>query len=100
MSKRFTIEEHPNDIRDNMTGELYEMNSYYPNIERICDLLNKESERADHNAELCTDEGLLKLQWELSIYKRFSEETLKVLGKYHIKDLEKLDKCLFEQRVW
>ena len=81
---------------DNVTGKTYHVDCF----NEIIELLNKESERADRNAELCTDEGLLKLEWEKSIYERFSKETLRILEKYEIDSLEKLDQILFHQKKW
>ena len=94
--KRFKrLVSNPDLFIDDVTGEVYHLS-----MDNVLELLNKESERADKNAELCTDEGLLKLEWQRGIYENFSKETLKILDKYEINSLKKLDRILFEQRVW
>ena len=96
MTKRFKkLVCNPNLFIDNMTGEVYSLS-----MDNMLELLNNESERADRNAEMNTTEELLKLRWERDVYERFSNETMRILDKYEISDLQKLDKCLFEQRVW
>ena len=86
---RFTINEVL-DIVDNITNEEYEVS--LQNRNQICDLLNTLD-----NSDLDIEETLL---YELSVYKNFTERVLQVLSKYHIKDLDKLDRVLFEQRLW
>ena len=86
---RFSINEVL-DIVDNITNEEYEVS--LQNRNQICDLLNTLD-----NSDLNAQEMLL---YELSVYKDFSERVLQVLNKYHIKDLDKLDRVLFEQRLW
>jgi hypothetical protein len=86
---RFSINEVL-DIVDNITNEEYEVS--LQNRNQICDLLNTLD-----NSDLDVQEMLL---YELSVYKNFSERVLQVLNKYHIKDLDKLDRVLFEQRLW
>ena len=86
---RFSINEVL-DIVDNITNEEYEVS--LQNRNQICDLLNTLD-----NSDLDVQEMLL---YELSVYKDFSERVLQVLNKYHIKDLDKLDRVLFEQRLW
>ena len=78
IDKRFYVNQML-DIVDNLTGKTYEVS--LGNREQICDLLNKESERADRLAEELYD---LKV----------------ILSKYGIKDAKKLDLVLLEQRVW
>ena len=41
IEKRFEIADYPTDIIDTVTGKEYEMSSYYPHMEIICDLLNE-----------------------------------------------------------
>lgn len=86
---RFTINEVL-DIVDNITNEEYEVS--LQNRNQICDLLNTLDD-----SDLDIEETLL---YELSVYKNFTERVLQVLSKYHIKDLDKLDRVLFEQRLW
>lgn len=94
--KRFKrLVSNPDLLLDDVTGEVYHLS-----MDNMIMLLNKESERADRNVELCTDDGLLKLEWQKSIYENFSRKTMRILDKYEINNLEKLDRILFEQRVW
>jgi hypothetical protein len=86
---RFSINEVL-DIVDNMTNKEYEVS--LQNRNQICDLLNTLD-----NSDVDIQKVLL---YELSVYKDFSERVLQVLNKYHIKDLDKLDRVLFEQRLW
>ena len=73
--KRFHYNRTSQMITDDLTGKLYKGN------QETCDLLNSEDERANRNAEK---------------YLAF----LKVLDKYGIGSVEKLDRVLFEQRLW
>ena len=86
---RFSINEVL-DIVDNVTNEEYEVS--LQNRNQICDLLNTLD-----NFDSDMQEMLL---YELNVYKNFSEKVLRILNKYHIKDLDKLDQVLFEQRLW
>ena len=92
--ERFSYYPFSHMIVDSMTGERYDGNS------RTCELLNQESDRADRNAEMNTDEELLKLRWERDIYKNFSDETIKILTRHNVSDLNKLDHILFYARTW
>lgn len=94
--ERFEYIDCTDTIYDKLTGEHY--HTWYE--DDLLELLNSLNDRADKNAELCTDEGLIKLKWQVSIYKHFSEKTMEILEKYEIDSLEKLDRILFEQRVW
>lgn len=62
-------------ITDELTGFTYHGNK------KVCDLLNQESDRADRNAELYYPFKLL-------------------MQKYGIESVAKLDRILFEQKVW
>ena len=90
--------------QDKVLHDSLDRNYYYFNDvhdwSRLCRLLNKMSDKIDYNAELATTEGLLKLEWEKGIYERFSNEVLRLLEKYEIDDLKKLDQVLMNQRVW
>ena len=94
MTKRFEYREFSQSIYDNLTGKIYDGN------QKTCDLLNAENDRADRNAELNTDENLLNLRWQRDIYKHFSDEVLKLMSKYEISTLAKLDQMLFNQKKW
>lgn len=94
--KRFSIHEPTGLIFDSATLKYYSFND----VDEIIDLLNTESERADRNAELCTDDGLIKLEWQRSIYKNFADKVIRIMDKHEIDNLDKLDKILVEQRVW
>ena len=37
---------------------------------------------------------------EQSVYQHFAGEVMRIMMKYEIDSLEKLDMCLREQRVW
>ena len=41
-----------------------------------------------------------KLRLERDVYESFGNDVLKILRKYEINSLEKLDRILMEQRVW
>lgn len=74
--ERFTYYPNSQMIMDNMTGDTYHGNK------TITMLLNKQSDRADRNAEAFDE-------WQ------------KVLNKYRIDSPEKLDKVLMNERnVW
>ena len=66
-------------ITDELTGY-----TYYGN-KKVCDLLNSLNDDADEKIAKLYDENM---------------EVKKILQKYGIKNLEKLDKMLFEQKVW
>ena len=75
MNKRFNVHTSSQYIKDDMTG------FNYSSLTELCDLLNKVNDRADRNAD------------ELYEYKR-------LMMKYEIRDVKKLDQVLREQRVW
>ena len=75
MTKRFIYNRTSQMITDDLTGFTYHRNK------KVCDLLNQESDRADRNAELYCPFKLL-------------------MRKYGIESIEKLDRILFEQKVW
>lgn len=73
-NKRFTYDPFQHTI-DTVSGISYRGDR------NVCNLLNDINDRADRNAE------------ELSAYR-------KVMKKYGITTIEKLDRILFEQKVW
>ena len=75
MTKKYTYNRTSQMITDNLTGFTYHGNK------KVCDLLNQESDRADRNAELYYPFKLL-------------------MRKYGIESIDKLDRILFEQKVW
>lgn len=75
MVERFVYYRNSQMIIDKLTGKHYSGNK------QVCDLLNRINERANMNAEMFD-------KWH------------KVLEKYHIDTPEKLDKALFNSRVW
>lgn len=75
MTERFRYYKSSQIIVDNMTGW-----TYYGN-KQVCDLLNQVNRRADRNAE------------------KF-DELMRILYKYNIHSIEKLDKVLFNSRTW
>ncbi len=54
----------------------------------VVNLLNELSEESE------------KIELERNVYESFSNDVLKILRKYEINSLEKLDRVLMEQRVW
>ena len=76
-------------IIDNLTGFHYQGNK------EICDLLNDLSDKADRNLEICD-----KVIMEKKILEQYNFDVLKIMKKYEIENLEKLDQILFEQKVW
>ena len=86
--KRFEIDGFTGMIIDNLTGDI--VRDYVK--EEVVELLNRESERADRNAEL--------LDIDCVAQYHYCQEVNRILRKYGIDSLEKLDLCLMEQRVW
>ena len=54
----------------------------------VVNLLNELSEESE------------KIELERNVYESFCNDVLKILRKYEINSLEKLDRILMEQRVW
>lgn len=86
---RFVINEVL-DIVDTVSDQKYEVS--LQNRNEICALLNDVSESDTDIEEI--------LLYELSVYKDFTDKVLKILNKYGISNLDKLDRVLFEQRLW
>ena len=89
MSKRFKYYSQSQMIVDNLTGFHYQGNK------EICDLLNDESDRADMNLEICD-----RIVMEKKILEQYNFDVLKIMKKYEIENLEKLDQILFQQKKW
>ena len=89
MSRRFKYYRQSQMIIDNLTGFHYQGNK------EICDLLNDLSDKADMNLEICD-----KVIMEKKILEQYNFDVLKIMKKYEIENLEKLDQILFEQKVW
>ena len=89
MSKRFKYYRQSQMIVDNLTGFHYQGNK------EICDLLNDESDRADRNLEICD-----RIVMEKKILEQYNFDVLKIMKKYEIENLEKLDQILFHQKKW
>ena len=87
MSKRFKYYRQSQMIVDNLTGFHYQGNK------EICDLLNDESDRADMNLEICD-----RIVMEKKILEQYNFDVLKIMKKYEIENLEKLDQILFHQK--
>ena len=87
---RFRFNDTFQSIEDTLTGETYLCGS-----EEICTLLNEVNDKADRNAEdvQCCRNHYYDL-------KSKHKEMWNVLKKYEIDSVEKLDRILFEQRVW
>ena len=89
MSKRFKYYWQSQMIIDNLTGFHYQGNK------EICDLLNDLSDKADRNLEICD-----KVIMEKKILEQYNFDVLKIMKKYEIENLEKLDQILFHQKKW
>ena len=89
MSKRFKYYRQSQMIVDNMTGFHYQGNK------EICGLLNDLNDKADMNLEICD-----KVIMEKKILEQYNFDVIKILKKYEIENLEKLDQILFHQKKW
>ena len=105
MIKRFTEIVSTQKVIDNLTNNEYhcliddellellneldnEINTYHQGnllLKKAMDELSKEFE---------------KIELERNVYESFCNDVLKILRKYEINSLEKLDRVLMEQRVW
>ena len=74
---------------DNLTGFHYHGNK------EICELLNQLNDKADMNLEICD-----KVIMEKKILEQYNFDVLKIMKKYEIENLEKLDQILFHQKKW
>ena len=96
--KRFTSGPFGESIIDKVTGKHYSL--YYDDSgDAIIELLNQLSDRADKVIEAYTTEEQLKQKWEHDIYKRFTEETMRVLKKHNINSLKELDTKLIWRKL-
>ena len=85
---RFTEIVSTERIRDNVTGR-----EYHGLVDdEFLELINKESERADRNAEL--------LDVDCVAQYNYCKKVRRIMRKYEIDNLEKLDRILFEKGVW
>lgn len=82
MNKRFVYNRTSQMITDHLTGYTYHGNM------KVCDLLNSVNDKADKNAELYFEVLAMLKGLEM------------IMKKYEIDTLEKLDRILFEQKVW
>ena len=87
------------DIRDELSGKIYPIDIVHNHPFELCYLLNQINDRADRNAEL-VDMSKINLMFQLDQYRSYCEEVKKILDKYEISSLEKLDLMLMEQKVW
>lgn len=85
MTDRFTLTPVFN-VKDNLTGREYDVG--LKEYREVCELLNDLNSRADRNAEL------------FFIANKIVMEVQRILDKYEIDGLKKLDQILMEQRVW
>lgn len=89
-------------IKDTVTGR------YYHGLidDDLLNLINRISYRADRNAELIDmdktvlEHQLMETKQLNKIYLHTVKRVNEILQKYEIDDLEKLDRILFEQKVW
>ena len=89
MSKRFKYYRQSQMIIDNITGFHYHGNK------EICALSNQLNDKADMILEICD-----KVIMEKKILEQYNFDVLKIMKKYEIENLEKLDQILFQQKVW
>ena len=89
MSKRFKYYRQSQMIIDNITG------FHYGGNKEICELLNQLNDKADMNLEICD-----KVIMEKKILEQYNFDVLRILKKYEIENLEKLDQILFHQKKW
>lgn len=68
---------------------------HYQGNKEICELLNQLNDKADMNLEICD-----KVIMEKKILEQYNFDVIKILKKYEIENLEKLDQILFEQKLW
>ena len=87
------------DIRDNLDSKEYKVDIVHNHPYELCNLLNEVNDRADRNAEL-VDMGKIDMLFQIDRYKTIVEELDRILRKYEIDSLEKLDLVLMEQKVW
>ena len=89
MSRRFKYYSQSQMIIDNITGFHYHANK------EICELLNQLNDKAEMNLEICD-----KVIMEKKILEQYNFDVLKIMKKYEIENLEKLDQILFHQKKW
>ena len=100
--KRFTEIISTQIIIDNVTGEHY--NAVVD--DDFLKLINDINRRADRNAELldmdkiALEHQMIELKQLNEIYLHTVKRVNKLLKKYEIDNLEKLDRILFERGVW
>lgn len=84
-------------IYDDLTGKGHKVNP----VEMV-DLLNSVNERADRNAEKCYKmmEDNYRILRMILVLSEKLEDYDKVMRKYEINSVEKLDRILFERGVW
>lgn len=85
--KRFHYRPFSRAIYDSSTGYLH------TDLDDITDMLNELNDQADKNAEL-------SLKFEMMEKKVDNLMCRKVMKKYGINSVEKLDQVLFNQKVW
>lgn len=92
MTDRFTEIISTQIIIDNVTGE------HYTGVvdDEFLELVNDINKRADRNAELVTEMKDIDCIAQYTFVKKI----LKIMRKYEIDNLEKLDRILFERGVW
>lgn len=105
---RFVIGDYSDRLYDSNTNEYYQPN-HAPDWYGICGLLNELNNEIDtyHQGNILLKKAMDKLskefekiELERDVYESFGNDVLKILRKYEINSLEKLDRVLMEQRVW
>ena len=87
--KRFEYRKFSQGVLDTLTGFMYQGN------EQTCKLLNDLNDKADKNAEL-----YFELMSSGGVDPNDYQAFLKLMKKYEISSVEKLDQMLFNQKVW
>lgn len=96
--KRFTVTPTL-DIKDNFNGRIYPIDIVHNHPYGLCSLLNDINDRADKNAEL-VDMSKINLMFQVEQYRECCVKMRRLLDKYEIENLEKLDLMLMTQKVW
>ena len=96
--KRFTVTPLL-DIKDNWYDKTYPVDVVHNHPYELCSLLNDINDRADKNAEL-VDMSKINLMFQVEQYRECCVKMRRLLDKYEIENLEKLDLMLMTQKVW
>lgn len=93
IKKRFDFDPSGVYIVDKINGNNFDFS------DELLDLMNRLNDRADRNAEL-VDMEKIELIYQRDMYQDFTNKVCKIMDKYGIDSLKKLDLVLFHQRLW